>query len=229
MGGILGLSLLTAYYASICIIPNPDSVITEFFVVYQFWYIALTFITFGFTIVQYEYIYFLLTVVMFSDMGINYGLQQLFGSSDNFQPPTCFVNLNQMPSRTSELIIVLYVIGWSLVTYIYPRGVEVSKIWMFNIAAALAIYDSLYLLFSTPKQMLVGAGVGFAEGIFFSIIFLWMKHKKYDRVLIDSPGFCLFPPLSDTLAYPCTPTYVSKNKPEQVYIKSSDSDIYTIV
>lgn len=219
MSGWTDLSEITALYSANCVLSHPNSIITEFFVVYNFWPIFLTFVVIGITLVQYEYTYFLLTVVMLADGGINYGLQQAYGDSTNFQPPTCPIEPKQLPALAAERITVLYIVGWFLVTYIYPRAVDTSKIWMFNIAAVLSLYARLYLIFSTPVQMLAGTVVGFVEGLLFSWLFLWIKEKGIDRVLIDAPGFCLFPALSDSLAYTDTPTYVTNSKPKLFLMK----------
>ena len=222
MSGWTDLSEITALYEAGCFLNNPTSIITKFFVVYDFWPIFLTFVVIGITLVQYEYTYFLLTIVMLADGGINYGIQQAVGDSDNLQPPTCPLEPRQMPALASERIIVLYIVGWYLVTYIYPRPVDVSKIWMFNIAAVLALYARLYLLFSTPSQMLAGAGIGFVEGLLFSWFFWWLKERGIDRVLISAPGFCFFPALSDSLAYEDRPTYVAGSNPTGLNVKIRD-------
>lgn len=211
---------LIPVYDANCILQNSGSIITNFLVFYNFWPLFLSWVVIGITLVHYEYIYFLFTVVLLADFGINYGLIMLFGPSTNIQPPTCPVDNYQMPALASERVIVLYVVGWFLVTYIYPRPLQVYKIWLFNVPAAIAIYDRLYLLFSTPEQMLVGAGIGFLEGLLFSLLFLWMKHVGLDKVLIAAPSFLYLPPLADTLAYPETPTYVSEVTPTSLNVKT---------
>lgn len=219
MSGFWDLTVLADYYETVCVGIDGDSAIAKFFVVYDFWPVFLSFVIIGITLVQYEYIYFLFTIVMLVDGAINYGAQKAVGASDNLQPPTCPIEPNQMPALASERIMVIYIVGWFLVTFVYPRPMSTTKIFMFNIAGVLALYARFYLVFSTPAQMLAGAAIGFAEGMAFGYLFWNLRKRGWDKRLIESPSILGLPPLTDTLAYPRSPTYVVEQEPDDVNVK----------
>lgn len=208
-------------FAANCVLQNPTSIITEFFIQFYYWPTYLTYISIGITLVHYEYIYFLMTVVMLADWGVSTGARSAFGPSNNFQPATCPIEQNQMPAVPAERLVVLYVAVWYIFTYLYPRPAKLYYIWGLNIAAVLAMFDPLYLVFNTPEQMYVGAAVGFAEALAFAVLFEWVKRLGIDKMLIQSPRFLFFFTLMDSLAYEEDPTIIVSTKPKSVHIKTS--------
>ena len=170
---------------SACNVPSPDSVATDFFVVFNFWPIYLGFVMLGFTLTKCNYVFLLLTVTNYLDNTLNYLLREGIGKSDNFQLPSCPILVDQMPALASEKVVCLYTVAWFLVIYAYPTAPGKSNIVLLNFCAVLALFSRCYLGFSTPLQMVVGAGIGASEGIILSFIYYYLKIHRLDIVLVN--------------------------------------------
>ena len=168
-----------------CTIPAQDSVITEFFLLYNFWPIALGFFVLGLTIIKCDYVILLLTVTNFIDNSINFGLRTAVGVSNNIQPENCPIDPTQMPALSSERITVLYTVIWFLATFTYPCKVGRWFVVVGNFVSVLALYSRMYLRFSTPQQMFAGCGVGLIEGFILSIFFYFLKVHHYDMAIVN--------------------------------------------
>lgn len=219
--GLFGGGPLAQIYAANCLLPNPSSIITEWFLTLYYWPNYLTAGMFLLTIFHYEYFYFLMTVVMLADWGINTAARNAFGPSNNIQPATCPIELEQMPALPAERIIVVYVVVWYIVTFLYPKTIQTYYIWVWSFAAVVALFTPLYLLFSTPEQAYVGAAIGAAEALCFVVLFEWVKYKGIDKLLIRSPKLFGFISLEDTMAYEDEPTIITTTRPKTIHIKTS--------
>jgi len=131
--------------------------------------------------VNCEYKLLLFTSVNFLDNWINYAIRVGISSDKTFQPPACPINTLQMPALASERIAVLFVVGWFLVTWIYPTQLNKPYILAINFSAVTAIYSRLYLRLSTPEQMIAGALIGVTEGIILTLLFYFMRLHGYDN------------------------------------------------
>ena len=166
---------------TVCIIPQPSSTITKFFLIYNFWPIFMGYVMLGLTVVKCDYVFLLLTITNFMDNWINYSLRSTINNSSLFQPSTCPLLDDQMPALSSQRIAVLYTVIWFLATVTYPTRMGKANILFINFSAVTALYSRLFLGFSTPEQMIVGALVGILEGVCFSLVFYYLKIHKYDR------------------------------------------------
>ncbi len=168
----------------ICTIPDGDSLITSFFLIYNFWPIALGFLILGRTITKFNFILLLLTCTNFIDNGFNYMLRTAVGPSNNIQTALCPTNIAQMPALGSQRIAVLYTITWFLATFTYPYKLKKFVVLMINFCAVLALFTRMYLGFSSPLQMFVGCLVGIGEGFVLSIFFFFLRIHEYDSTII---------------------------------------------
>lgn len=175
------LRLFLSGLTSNCEIPNPDSVVTQFFIIYNFWPIFLGYVMFGLTLVKCDYIFLLLTATNFTDNWVNYVLRSWVGTSSNYQPETCPLIPEQMPALAAERISVLYTVIWFLATFTYPTRMGKSNILFLNFSSVLALYSRCYLGFSTPVQMFAGTGAGVVEGLILSLLFYFLKVHDYDK------------------------------------------------
>jgi len=179
------LELLVGSLNINCTLPNEDSLITEWLVIYNYWPIALGFIVFGVTITKCNYVFFLLTCTNYIDMGLNYVLRRMIGDSDNIQPANCELGLKQMPALGSQRVAVLYTVIWFIATFTYPGKMGKSNVLLINFCAMLALFSRMYLRFSSPLQMFIGCIIGTFEGFVLSVFFFYLKVHHYDRQIIS--------------------------------------------
>ena len=170
---------------SVCTIPYPNSTVTNFFLIFNFWPIALGFIFFGWSVVKCNYPFLLLTITNFIDTGLNYLLQEVIDERNNIQPEACPFNDKQMPALAGQRVAVLYTVMWFLATFTYPQKMGKSNVLWWDAWTALALYSRMYLWFSTPLQMLIGALFGIVEGVCLSFFFYFLMVHGYDFVIIE--------------------------------------------
>lgn len=184
MGDYHELELFLEFLDVNCTIPNPDSAVTKFFVIYNFWPIFLGFIMLGITLVKCDYVFLLMTMSNFIDNGLNYALRTAVGPSSNLQGIDCPIEPEQMPALASQRIAVLYTVMWFLATFTYPRRLGKANVLCFNFCTVLALYSRMYIAFSTPAAMLIGCLIGVLEGFMLSLFFFYLMRHEYDKFII---------------------------------------------
>jgi len=167
-----------------CIIPNPESIVTQFFIIFDFWPIYLGYIFMGLTLVKCDYSFLLLTTTNFLDYLLNYVIRSAGWETTSYQPETCFAGPHQLSALAAQRVTVLYIVIWFMATFTYPTRISKSNVMFINFSAVLALFSRLYLGFSTPQQMLIGAAIGVGEGLFFSFVFYFLMVRRIDRKFV---------------------------------------------
>lgn len=167
-----------------CIIPDANSFITTCFLVVNFWPIYFGMVLLGVSLFRCNYICILITITIYVDNLINYSLRDIVGASNNFQPDACPLPSNQMPALASQKLVVLYTVVWFLLIYAYPTQPSKSTVLLANLLTITVLFSRLYLMLSTPVQIIAGAGAGLLEGIVLCFIFYYMKIHKIDAGVV---------------------------------------------
>jgi len=196
-------SVGTAYEGT-CVGYDP-TFLSKFVAGLDYYPVFLTFVMVLFSATQFEVYYWLLTSVLFIDLPLNYGLQQLIGPVDNIQPPQCLPRQTQMPAAGIEQITVLWVVGWGMAHIIYPRRVRPSMVALYTAFVSLALYTRIYLIFNSTAQLLVGMAIGLGEGIAYLMVLAVLRNSGTDKVIIRLL-VSIFRSTIDTMIYPDDPT-----------------------
>lgn len=166
----------------------------------------ITLVVVGLSISHFEVFYWLLTMVLFICVPINYGLRTLIGPSNNIQPPSCPITENQMPSSTVQLMTALSVVGWGFILILFPHRISNQKIAFFTFITVIVIYTNIYLLFNSTAQILAGAGEGLIEGV----LYLYITHYLYKwgivALIVRLPGLTMLGKPIDTMIDRNNPT-----------------------
>jgi hypothetical protein len=219
MSSYSDLTSFAAIYEN-CVGFNVNDFLTKLFAIIDVWPVFLGFFFIGLTFIHKEAFFFLLTAALLADWGINSGLQILVGASNNVQPASCPISDMQMPAMSSEMMVMLWTFGFGMVILVYPRAVSGMNIVFIVAASQIAIYSRIYLIFSTPSQLLAGAAIGFLEGMVYLSLVSLMRYYGLDRAMIAAPNlFYILPPMSDTIMFPTEPTYVVTSKPTRAQFK----------
>src|SRR5690606_32022078 len=118
----------------------------------------------------------------------------------------------------SEFIILVWTLLFGLVVVLYPRPLPMALITTLVVMSQIVVYGRIYLLFSTPSQLIAGAAVGFVEGCVYLILIALMRHYKVDRLLIAAPSILGYR-FRDTIMYPNEPTLDTTRLPDKVVFK----------
>jgi len=205
MSGFFDLGATGASYAGACV-GYEDTYLSQLFVVADYYPIYLTCVMVGLTLTHFEVFYWLLTMVLFIDPPLNYGIRTLVGPSDNIQPPSCPIRAEQMPAAGVQQIAVLWVVGWGMALVVFPRSVAAGKVAMFTAFSSVALYTRTYLIFNTTAQMLAAAGIGLAEGIIYLALLVLLREKRLVRYIVELPGMTALGFPIDTMIDSETPT-----------------------
>lgn len=192
----------------------------------DFWpfYLGLVFI--GVSVHHNEMFFWILTTAIFVDWVINFGLRVAVGASDNIQPESCIEETRQMPALGTQSLTMLWTLAFGLVMVIYPRSVTSLKAGGFVASMQIMVYSRIYLVFSTPAQLIAGATIGFLMGVVFLGIVAVMRYLGIDKAIIAAPAIWLFPGVSDTIMYPDTPTLMFPHRPKNANIKVYEGENY---
>lgn len=205
MSGFFDLGATGGAYVGTCV-GYEDTYLSQLFVVADYYPIYLTCVMVGLTLTHFEVFYWLLTMVLFIDPPLNYGIRALVGPSDNVQPPTCPIRAEQMPAAGVQQIAVLWVVGWGMALVVFPRGVAAGKVAMFTAFASIALYTRTYLIFNSTAQMLAAAGLGLAEGIVYLALLVLLRDKNLIRYIVELPGSVAIGYPIDTMINSAVPT-----------------------
>lgn len=180
------LNTVGASYVGNCL-GYDDTILTRVVAGLDYYPVFLGICMCALSITHFEVLLWLLTMVCLIDYPVNSGIQQLVGPADNVQPPQCLERQTQMPAAGMEQVTVLWVVGWGLVLILFPRAIRTWLIAVLTLAATLALYTRVYLMFNSTAQLLVGMAIGLAEGIFYLALL---------KIIIDSG---LIPIISATI------------------------------
>lgn len=193
-----------AAYAANCF-GYEDTILSKTIVVLDYYPLFLTVGMLMLSITHFEVFYWVLTMGLFIDIPLNYGLRLLIGPSDNIQPPTCPITQYQMPAPGIEEITVLWVVGWGMALVLYPRVVSTSITALHTVIATCAAYTRVYLMFSSTAQLLAGAGVGLAVGIAYLACVVVADRFGLIALIVKAPATLLGWPI-DTMINQKSPT-----------------------
>ncbi len=233
MGSILAYGKLAKFFEP-CILfnYNPDGLSwSEIFLLVDFIWIPTVFgSTWAMTVIMKELFFFFIAMAITADWFINFGLQLYVGASTNIQPPVCPIVSEQMPAYVSEFVTLSLTLVLGMTILLYKRAISASLIIMLIVLSEIVVYGRIYLLFSTPTQLLVGAMVGFVEAVVYLVALAVMKHFKIDRAMISAPQFLRWYSFTDTIMYPNEPTLIGTRVPKSINYKiypGDDMDDYS--
>lgn len=225
MSAFIALTRVSEIYST-CLGFDENDFITEILAVADFWPAFLAAASLGLSFYHMEAFFWFITTAIFADWFINYGLQAAWGPSNNIQPESCLYTDYQMPAFCSQLVTMLWTLGFGMIVLLYPRGITRYESAFLIVLAEIGVYARIYLIFSTPTQLIVGSFIGFLEGLAFLGVVLLLRYFGIDKTIISSPGNLFCPPVSDTILYPEEPTICLTQKPKKVVIKVDYNQIF---
>lgn len=167
-----------------------------------------------------ELFFVIIVLATTADWFVNWAIQWTIGPSTNIQPNVCPIAKEQMPAYISEFVTLVWTMILVMTSLLYPRRLRGTFIVTIVVLSQIVVYGRIYLLFSTPTQLMAGAAIGFVEAIIYLVILAVFKHYKIDRALIQAPwvffGMYRF---NDTIMYPHAPTLIGTRIPKQINYK----------
>lgn len=205
MSSFFDLGQTGASYVGACI-GYTNTYLSQLFVVFDYYPIYIAFTMLGLTFTHFEAFYWLLTMILFIDAPLNFGIQTLIGTSNDIQPPGCPIRDEQMPAAGVQEIVALWVVGWGMVLAVFPRHVGTQKIAFFTGFASLAVYTRIYLIFNSTAQMLAAAAIGLAEGVVYLFILAALRDNDIVRYIVEFPSMTMLGFPIDTMINTAEPT-----------------------
>lgn len=166
----------------------------------------LTIVIIGLSMSHFEVFYWLLTMVLFIDFPLNYGLRMLIGVSQNIQPTSCHIDDEQMPASAIQLIMALWVVGFAFSEILFQHHVSNQKLAFFVAIASFVIYTPIYLAFNSTAQILAGAGVGVVEGILYVWLVRYLHERNVVALIVRITGLTMLGKPIDTIIDRRNPT-----------------------
>lgn len=191
---------------------------SKLFLLFDLWPIVVTGALWFITAATTELFFWYIAVAATIDWFVNYGLQVAIGASDNIQPNVCPIVSEQMPAFASEFVVLVWMVFLGLTVILYPNALPGGFIVGTMVMSQIAVYARIYLLFSTPSQLIAGAAVGFAEALLYIFVFALFRHYKIDRRIIAAKRVFLYR-FSDTFMFPREPTLIATAPPDKVTYK----------
>ena len=192
-------------YVGVCL-GYEDDFLSSCFAAGYYTPALLTVIIIGLTISHFEVFYWLLTMVLFIDFPLNYGLRVLIGPSNNIQPLICPIDNEQMPASAVQLIIALWVVGFAFSEILFQHPVSNQKLAFFVAVTTFVIYTPIYLAFNSTAQILAGAGVGFIEGVLYVWFINFLHKRRVVALIVRFTGLTMLGKPIDTIIDSKNPT-----------------------
>jgi len=154
-----------------CPLYNPTPFFAPAFILIDFYptYVAVALYVISFYCWELYFGY--ASLCLFIDWGVNYVLRWLISAPQRF--PGCGTS-SGMPSFSSEQAILLNTLGLCFVL-LWSHNTSAMKIGILNIITTVVIFARVYIGINTRQEIIVGAVVGFIEGIFFTLMFYYFR------------------------------------------------------
>ena len=218
MSTIFDLGSIGSLYEDACL-NFSDTWISQFFLVFDYWPIFLTFLFMGLAFQHSEVFYLILTFGTMGDGLARWGLAVAF---DQRGPePTCSDD-QQMPALAPQSITFLLTVVWMMTSHIWSIYITWYKVGGLYLAATIALGARAWLRFNTGPQMLAGCATGLVTGLVYSYLVLWLAtQRRLDRHLLVTPTLTFIPWFQDTLVRPMKPIVTSRRAPEKIFLRAT--------